>query len=97
MDVSESGIVLSEDDLKEIFALFTSATKFGKLQVYDEQGDHYFRKVQLSEEYSLTEETREFALDAWRAVISFLNTNGFSLNKEGRIVRLSFSNDEFID
>lgn len=97
MDVSENGIVLSEDDLKEIFALFTSVTKFEKAQVYDEQGDHYFRRVQLSEEYALTEETREFALDAWRAVISFLNSNGYSLSKEGRIVTLAFSNDEFID
>jgi len=88
---------LSEDDLKEIFALFSSATKFEKLQVYDEQSDNYFQNVQLSEEYSLTEETREFALDAWRAVISFLNSNGYSLTKDGRIVRLSFSAEEFID
>ncbi len=97
MIASENGIVLSEDDLKEIFALFSSATKFEKLQVYDEQSDHYFHNVRLSEEYSLTEETREFALDAWRAVISFLNSNGYSLSKDGRIVRLSFSDDEFID
>lgn len=97
MIVSENGIRLSEDDLKEIFALFCSATRFEKLQVYDEQSDHYFHKVQLSEEYSLTEETREFALDAWRAVISFLNSKGYSLSKDGRIIRLSFSDDEFID
>ena len=97
MIVSENGIGLSEDDLKEIFALFCSATRFEKLQVYDEQSDHYFHKAQLSEEYSLTEETREFALDAWRAVISFLNSKGYSLSKDGRIIRLSFSDDEFID
>jgi hypothetical protein len=97
MIVSENGIRLSEDDLKEIFALFCSATRFEKLQVYDEQSDHYFHKVQLSEEYSLTEEPREFALDAWRAVISFLNSKGYSLSKDGRIIRLSFSDDEFID
>lgn len=97
MIASENGIILSEDDLKEIFALFTSATKFEKLQVYDEQGDHYFRKVQLSEEYSLTEETREFAFDAWRAVTSFLNSNGYSLKKDGSIVSLAFSDEEFID
>ena len=97
MIVSENGIRLSEDDLKEIFALFCSATRFEKLQVYDEESDDYFHKVQLSEEYSLTEETREFALDAWRAVISFLNSKGYSLSKDGRIIRLSFSDDEFID
>jgi len=97
MIVSENGILLSEDDLKEIFALFSSATKFEKLQVYDEQSEHYFHNVQLSEEYSLTEETREFALDAWRAVISFLNSKGYSLCEDGRIVRLSFSDNEFID
>ena len=75
----------------------TSATKFEKVQVYDEQSDNYFQNVQLSEEYSLTEESREFALDAWRAVISFLNSNGYSLTKDGRIVRLSFSAEEFLD
>ena len=97
MIASENGIVLSEDDLREIFALFSSATKFEKLQVYDGQSDHYFHNVRLSEEYSLTEETREFALDAWCAVISFLNSNGYSLSKDDKIVRLSFSDDEFID
>jgi len=56
MIASENGIDLFEDDLKEIFALFSSATKFEKLQVYDEQNEHYFHNVPLSEEYSLTEE-----------------------------------------
>lgn len=97
MIASENGIDLSDDDLKEIFALFTSATKFEKLQIYDEQSEHYFHNVQLSEEYSLTEETREFAFDAWRAVISFLNSKGYSLSKDGRIVSLTFSDDQFID
>ena len=97
MIASENGIDLSEDDFKEIFALFTSATKFEKLQVYDVQNEHYFKNVQLAEEYSLTEETREFALDAWRAVISFLNSKGYSLSKDGRIVSLTFSDDQFID
>ena len=45
----------------------------------------------------MTEESREFALDAWRAVISFLNSKGYSLSKDGRIIKLSFSDDEFID
>ena len=97
MIASENSINLSEDDLQEIFALFASATKFEKLQVYDEQNEHYFHNVQLSEEYSLTEETRDFAFDAWRAVISFLHSKGYSLSKDGRIVNLSFSDDQFID
>lgn len=97
MIASENGIDLSEDDLKEIFALFSSATKFEKLQVYDEQNEHYFHNVQLSEEYSLIQETREFAFDAWRAVISFLNAKGYSLSKDGVIVSLTFSDDQFID
>ena len=96
MIVSENGISLSADDLKEIFALFCSATRFEKLQVYDEQSEHYFRNVQLSEEYSLTQETREFALDSWRAVISFLNSKGYSLSKHGTIVSLSFSDEVFL-
>lgn len=97
MNLSNGSIELTEDELKEIFSLFSSTTKFERSQVYDENSDHYFRNVLLFEEYSLTEEKREMALDAWRAVIWFLHSNGYSLCKNGENIRLSFSDDEFID
>lgn len=91
-----NSIVLSEDDLKEIFSLLTSSTRYERDQVYDEGSDHHFLEVDLFNEYTLTEEKREYALDAWRAVIYFLHLRGYSLWKEGEKTDLSFSEDEFV-
>jgi hypothetical protein len=91
-----SGLTVDENDLKEIFALFTSATEYEREQVYDRQDDHFFMNADLSGEYSLTQERREYALDAWRAVCFFLHSKGYSLCKDGREVSLAFSADEFI-
>jgi hypothetical protein len=96
MTTSNNSIMLSEDDLREIFSLFTSSTKYERDQVYDDQSGHYFLKEGLFEEHTLTEEKREFALDAWRAVIYFLHSRGYSLYKDGKRTDLSFSEDEFI-
>lgn len=88
--------VLTEEDLKEVFSLFTSSTAYEREQVYEPQSGHYFLDVALSEEYSLTQEKREYALDAWRAVIYFLHMKGYSLCKAGKEIDLSFSEEEFI-
>lgn len=89
-------ILLNEDHLREIFSLFSSPTKFERDQIYDPQGEDYFANVSLSDEYSLTQEKREFALDAWRAVISFLNSQGYCLSKDGVVLPLSFIENDFI-
>jgi hypothetical protein len=96
MTVANSLIFLSEDDLKEIFSLFTSSTKYERDQVYDTQSGHYFLGVELFDEHTLTEEKREYALDAWRAVTYFLHSKGYSLCRNGEKIDLSFSDDEFI-
>ncbi len=96
MKEAEGIILLNEDELREIFSLFTSPTKFERDQVYDRKGEHYFANVSLSDEYSLTQEKREFALDAWRAVISFLNSQGYCLSKDGVVLPLSFIENDFI-
>ena len=87
---------LSEDDLKELFSLFTSSTVYEREQLYDPHSRHYLFDVELSEEYSLNEEKREYALDAWRAVIYFLYRKGYSLCKDNQIIDLSFSKEEFL-
>ena len=97
MKLSDKTITLTDDDLREIFSLFTSATKYEREQAYDQKSEHYFMNVSLADEYSLTEETREFALDAWRSVISFLNLRGYSLCNNGEKINLSFSDEEFIN
>jgi hypothetical protein len=86
---------LSEEDLQELFSLFTSATKYERDQVYDEKKEDYFLRVRPFDEYTLTEEKREYAFDAWRAVTYFLYVRGYSLYKDGKQINLSFSEEEF--
>ncbi len=87
---------LSDDDLREIFGLFTSCSKFEKGQTYDEASEHFFGGVDLAEEYELTEPKREYALDAWRAVMYFLHRKGYAIEKDGWRVDLSWAEDEFL-
>lgn len=90
-------IHLSDEDLKEIFSLFSSPTKFEKKQIYDEKSKHYFRNVNIQEEYNLNQEIKEFSLDAWRSVLYFLFSKGFSISKNDSCIDLSFVEDEFLD
>ena len=96
MSLSSKPISLTEDDLKEIFSLFTSSTKYERDQVYDKNSGHHFLEVEPFDEYTLTEEKREYALDAWRAVIYFLHSKGYSLCKDSERGDLSFIEDDFI-
>lgn len=97
MQVNRKEIVLEEKDLKEIFGLFTSPTKHERAQAYERGQGHYFEDEDLSEEYELTQEKREYALDAWRAVISFLRAKGCTVvTKNGEAVDLSFIEKQFV-
>ncbi len=51
MRVTDGRIVLDEDDWREIFSIFTSCAEYERTQVYDPGSSHYFKKVQLYEEY----------------------------------------------
>ena len=96
MKIDEKDFVLGEEDLKEIFAIFTSATEHEKRQIYDPCSRHYFRKVKLLEELELTAPKREYAIDCWRAVMYFLYSRGFAIVKDGTVVCLSFSEGLFV-
>jgi hypothetical protein len=82
---------LSDDDLRKIFALFSSPTDEERLRVFDPANRSFYGLEDLEQEYSLTEERREFALDAWRAVTYFLHDKGFALVKEGHEYNLGVS------
>jgi hypothetical protein len=71
----------SEEDMREIFALFSSPTDEERQSIYEPSNPHYFSLEDLGEEYNLTQERREFADDAWRAVTYFLYRRGFTLTK----------------
>jgi len=96
MEISNGKVVLSEDDLKEIFELFSSPTKSEIKNIYDKKGEHYFIKTDINEEYSLTQNKKEYALDTWRAIIYFLYLRGYSLEKDGKRIGLSFIEEKFL-
>jgi hypothetical protein len=79
---SNDPLTPSEEDLRELFALFTSPADEEISQIYDEASKFHFKKENLSEEYSLTQEKREFAIDAWRAVNYFLQRHGYSFARD---------------
>lgn len=96
MKLKEGLLTLEEEDMKEIFSLFSSPTKLEKAAVYQEDSDHYFARVELADEYELCQEKKEYALDSWRAVTAFLNIHGYSLLKKGEVFDLSRCDDMFL-
>lgn len=96
MQIDGKKIHLNQEDLQELFSLFTSATQYEKGQVYDGNSTHYFRHTDLTAEYELSEEKGEYARDAWRAVLSFLHTKGFALAYGEHRLDLSWIEEEFI-
>jgi len=98
MKTERNRVILGERDLQEIFGLFTSSTLYEKEQIYRKDSAHFFPNEVLSEEYSLTEEKRELALDAWRAALTFLQRKGFVLSIDNQTVDLQATAEElFVD
>lgn len=90
MQIIDNKILLNDADYKELFSLFCSPTSYEVSQIYSKENDHYFEKVDLQEECELTQEKREFGIDAWRSVLTFLHRKGFFLAKDGNEISLSF-------
>ncbi len=88
-------IRLSDEELKELFALFTSPAKYELEQIY-KPGEHFYKNVNLEEEYTVYLDKRDFALDSWRAVLYFLFKRGFQLKKGNDIIDLDFIEGEFV-
>jgi hypothetical protein len=65
-------VVPNDDELRE-----------QRKQIYDDKEPNHYRREDLAEEYALTQGKREFAEDAWRAVIYFLHRKGFTLLRDG--------------
>ncbi len=95
MKVTYKTIEFSERDLKEVFSLFTSSTAHELNQIDDPTNEHHFERVNLMEEYKLSYEKREFAIDALRAVLAFLHRQGYQLEKDGEILKLGGISKQF--
>jgi hypothetical protein len=80
---ADAKVVLGDDDLRELFAIFSSPTDDELHQVFDPSHSNFYKREDLDAEYSLTQERREFADDAWRAVTYFLHRKGFTLYRNG--------------
>ena len=85
---------ISDNDLKEIFALFTSVSTYELKQIYDPGHYLYFKNEDLDKEYELTEERRQYSLDSLRAVLYWLNKKGFTLVKGGNVDNLDWVKEE---
>ncbi|PIR16271.1 MAG: hypothetical protein COV48_09985 [Elusimicrobia bacterium CG11_big_fil_rev_8_21_14_0_20_64_6] len=96
MKIVKKEIALDDDDLKNIFALFCSPTKQERAQAHEPTSVHHYSKVDLSGEYSLTQERREYSLDAWRAVLEFLRTKGVRLRIGEQELDLAFIEEAFL-
>ncbi|MBN2423998.1 MAG: hypothetical protein JXR46_05955 [Calditrichaceae bacterium] len=80
----------SDKDLKEIFALFSSSTIYELKQIYNKNDNLYFENENLNDEYELVSVKREFALDALRSVLYWLNKKGYSLYKNSNNDKLDW-------
>ena len=87
---------LSAEELKELFALFTSCSNYEIFQIYNSDNEHYFLNEDLNEDYELVQSKAEYANDAWRAVIYFLHKRGYTLTKDGDQIQLGFIEEEFV-
>jgi hypothetical protein len=81
----KSTIILTDDELREIFALFSSPTDYERQQVYDKTETHFYEREDLSREYTLTQERREFAEDAWRAISYSISCFRRALDSRGTV------------
>lgn len=96
MKISNTEIEFSEADLKEVFGLFSSPSRQELQWNYDQDRPDYFERISLSEEYELTQEKREFALDALRATLFYLHRAGYRIEKDGKIVSLAGIQNFFV-
>ena len=89
-------IELREDDLKEIFALYTSCTRYEFDQIFDEGCRYYYLHEKLSDEYEVAIDKQEYAIDAWRSVLLFLSRRGYSLMKGDEVIDLSNAAEQLL-
>jgi hypothetical protein len=89
---------LTDDNLRELFQLFTSVSRYERKQIYEPESLEHFSKVRLEEEYELHEAKKEYACDAWRAVVFFLHARGYRLlDDKGREHTLDFVENLFFE
>ena len=88
---------IRDEDLKEIFALFSSVSLYEFKQIYDPKNELFFQKEDLDAEYELTEQRHDFAIDALRSVLYYLyylHRHGYELRKQENVDDLTWVQKE---
>ena len=80
---------LSDNLLKEIFALSTASTDYEVELAYDPKNSDFWQNENLDESYKLNQQKKEYSLDALRGVLGWLNRHGFRVTQEGKEVDLN--------
>ena len=96
MNISNHKIDFSEDDFKEVFAVFCSPTEYELRQAYDPSSEHYFERILPLDEYELHQDKREFSIDALRSVFAFIHRHGYRIEKDGEVFSLGSIFEHFI-
>lgn len=87
---------ITESDLKEIFALFSSPTNYElKTMIYNPNNKLYYKNEKLDEEYSLTQSKKDFAEDSLRAVLYYLVKHDYEIKKGNVVVDIDFITNNF--
>ncbi len=87
--VVKQPIELSEDDLKELYALHTSCSRYEYDEVFDEASSNYYLDEKLHDEQEMVGAKIDFAIDSWRSALLFLSRRGYSLLKGDEVIDLS--------
>ena len=67
MKFDKRKIKFTDEEFKEIFSLYTCSTHYEIHQTYDENSQQYFKKINLSDEYELTQE-KDFSDDTAKKI-----------------------------
>ena len=96
MDIIKGNITFTDSDLKEVFELFSSPSKYELRRLYDQSSEHFYERADLAQEYDLCVPKQDYALDALRAVFAFLHRHGYKLEKDKTVIGLNGIFDYFI-
>ncbi len=80
---------LNDDLAKEVFALLSCSTDYEAGLAYDSTSPDFWKNENLEADYEVSQAKREFALDALRGVLNYLQHHGYQLTQDGEPVDFS--------
>ena len=87
---------ITEDVLKETFALLTSSTDYEVSHVVDPQSTDYWQKEKLDDVLKCAQTKREYALDSLRGVLNYFQLHGYQLSTGGEAVDIKQALEQLV-